>query len=201
MEDKIKETIETYDKFAKVYADHTFDKLLQFPLNKFISLLPKKAKILDAGCGCGRDIQYFKDYNLNATGIDISEGLVKEAKERVKAEIKHMDMKELKFDDKSFDAVWCCASLSHLEKKDLPKALSEFSRVLKEKGVLYVSVEEGEGGDVVQDKSTSNAPRYFVYYNKIELENSLKEAGFEILHSYSDEGADCNWLNVFCKKK
>lgn len=201
MEDKIRQTIETYDKYAKIYADHTSDKLLQFPLNKFISLLPKKARILDAGCGCGRDVQYFKDYDLNPIGIDISAGLIDEAKKRFGVEVKQMDIRELKFDSASFDAIWCCASLSHLEKKDLPKVVSGFNNILKKGGILYISVEEGEGEEIVQDKSTGNAPRYFVYYNKIEIEDHLDKAGFEILNSYVEEGTDCNWLNVFCRKK
>ena len=49
IKDKLKQTIETYNKIAQIYANYTAQKLLQFQLSKFISLLPEKGKILDAG--------------------------------------------------------------------------------------------------------------------------------------------------------
>ena len=78
--DSAKETIQTYDKYAKFYADFTSEKVFQFQLNKFISFIPKGGKILDAGCGAGRDVSYFYEEEFDVIGIDMSDGLLKEAK-------------------------------------------------------------------------------------------------------------------------
>src|SRR3989344_9680523 len=98
MEDKLKETIQTYDKIASIYSEYKFPKLLQFQLNKFISLLIGK-KILDAGCGSGRDLQYFNEEGLDVTGIDISKGMLRECKRRAGIMGLQMDMRKMSFQD------------------------------------------------------------------------------------------------------
>ena len=57
MEDKIKEAVRVYDKIVKVYSKYHYDQLLQYQLTKFSSLL-KGTKVLDAGCGPGRDANW-----------------------------------------------------------------------------------------------------------------------------------------------
>ena len=80
MKDKIKLALETYNKYAELYAKYTKDKLLQFQLTEFSSMLPKKGKVLDAGCGCGRDAAYLSEEGLNVTAVDICDGMINEAK-------------------------------------------------------------------------------------------------------------------------
>ncbi len=83
MDSDYKKTIEAFNKFAEQYADFTFSNLLQYELNRFIALIPKNAKILDVGCGSGRDVHYFLEYFLKPIGLDASEDLINEAKKRV----------------------------------------------------------------------------------------------------------------------
>lgn len=82
MRKNFKTAIKTYNKIAKTYSKLTFSKINQYHLNKFISMLPKKAKVLDAGCGPGRDVQYFKDYGIDIIGIDAAEKMIEEAKKK-----------------------------------------------------------------------------------------------------------------------
>ena len=81
-DEKFEQAIKTYNKIAKIYAKYTKDKLMQFQLSRFESLLKGK-KILDAGSGSGRDVEYFLEDGFDVTGIDISQGQIKEAKKRV----------------------------------------------------------------------------------------------------------------------
>jgi len=200
MKDYLKKTIETYNKIAKIYSDYTFGLVLQYHLNEFVSLLPKKAKILDAGCGSGRDVAYLTDYGFDVIGIDISEGLLEEAKKRAKGEFKKMDITDMKFKDEEFDGVWSCATLYHLEKKDVPKVLKDFNKILKKDGVLFINVKEGEGEEVVKKKKYNDLPRYIVYYSLAEILNLVKESGFEVINSFIDEGPDASWINVYARK-
>lgn len=202
---KFELAVKTYNKIAKLYFKYTFHKLSQYQLNKFISMLPKKAKILDAGCGSGRDAQYFKEDGFEVTAIDAAEKMVEEAKKNVKdVKFEHMDMLNLKFEDESFDGVWACASLLHNEKTDLPKILGELKRVLKENGTLYVSVKEGEGEKIVKDVKYNNEPQPTFYYKQAEIEKELKDAGFQIVHLDFNKDilgrSGIKWMNVYCRK-
>lgn len=198
MDDKIKEAIKAYDKIASIYADYNFPKLLQFQLNKFISLLLGK-KVLDAGCGPGRDLLYFKEEGLEVTGIDISKGMLRECKRRTGVTALQMDMKKMNFNDSSFDGVWCMAAFSDISKEDAPQVINEFFRVLKHGGILYIAVKEGEGIEILKKKKYNDMPRLYVYYKQIELESLVKKK-FVILSSVSTNDQGTNWVEIFAKK-
>ena len=128
---------------------YKFPKLLQFQLNKFISLLIGK-KILDAGCGPGRDLLYFKEEGLDVTGIDISKGMLRECRRRTNIMGLEMDMRKMTFPENIFDGIWCMASFSDIPKEDSSKVIDEFYRILKRGGAIYLAVKEGEGVEVVK---------------------------------------------------
>ncbi|MBI2598308.1 MAG: class I SAM-dependent methyltransferase, partial [Candidatus Diapherotrites archaeon] len=65
------------------------------------------AKILDIGCGPGRDAKYFSEQGLDVTGIDLTSNFVKMASKNVpNATFKHMDMRSLDFPEDTFDGIW-----------------------------------------------------------------------------------------------
>ena len=197
-EDNLKETIQTYDKIANLYADYKFPKLLQFQLNKFISLLIGK-KILDAGCGPGRDLLYFKEEGLDVTGIDISKGMLRECRRRTNIMGLEMDMRKMTFPENIFDGIWCMASFSDIPKEDSSKVIDEFYRILKRGGAIYLAVKEGEGVEVVKKEKYNNLPRVYVYYKLNELENLLKKK-FVILNSSTANDNGTSWIEIFAKK-
>lgn len=201
MLEKIKEALQTYDKFAKIYADYTFQKIPQFQLNEFISLIKGK-RILDAGCGSGRDVQYFLDEGLNPLGIDSSLELIKQAKEKVpKGNFKHMDFRELNLKINEFDGVWCVASLSDLTDQDSKLALKQFQKVLKSKGVLFISVREGKGQEIIKSPRYENNPRYYNKYSIEKIRNFLQEANFQIIKSEVCEDENRKWIETFAFKQ
>jgi len=200
MKDKIKKAIETYTKYAKIYADRTFDIIMQFQQNEFISMLPGK-KVLDVGSGSGRDAKYFKEEGLNVTGIDISNGLLEESKKRVKgAKFLKMDMLNMDFKENSFDGVWIVSTLSDVEKKDAPNFLKDCHKILKNKGIIYISVKEGEGEKLEKKAYLNDEERFYSYYKKPELLSLLEQAGFKIIKSIVTEDSNNNWVEIFAKK-
>jgi len=203
MKNIIKKTIETYNEIAKIYADYTFNCVLQYYLNELISLVPKNARVLDVGCGSGRDVQYFLEYNLSPIGIDISHEMINEAKTRVPTgDFKKMDMRNLKFKENTFDAIWACASLYHITRKELPSVLQDFNKLLKDKGLLFISVKEGDGSKIIRKEKYKDLPRLFVYYNKSEIEKLINENGFSIIKSKIEKGSEkTNWITILCRKE
>ncbi len=198
--DKIKEAINAYNKIAELYAYYNYNKLLQFQLNKFISLLPGK-KVLDAGCGPGRDVAYFLEEGLSVIGIDASLGMIEAAKKRVeKGTFFLMDFRKLKFEDESFDGVWCMAGLANLPREELITAIGEFFRVLKDNGAIYIAAKEGKGEEIVTRDKYGDVPIPNVYYSVNEIEQALKNFDFTILESGVSDDEDEKWIEVFAQK-
>ena len=69
-------TIEAYNKTALQYAQNVANLQKTAYLTQFVSLLPAKARILDMGCGSGRDAKIFSDRGFKVTGIDLSEKMI-----------------------------------------------------------------------------------------------------------------------------
>ncbi|MBS3167506.1 class I SAM-dependent methyltransferase [Candidatus Woesearchaeota archaeon] len=199
IKDQIKLAVETYNKIAHLYKEKKEDKIMQFQLAKFVSMLPKKGKVMDAGSGCGRDSAYLKEDNLEVISIDLSDGMINEAK-KLGVETKKEDLLKIK-NKEEFDGIWCMATLADVPKKDASKLIKNFYNSLKEKGVIYLAVKEGDGENIIEKKEYNNHPRFYALYKEEELRNLLEENKFsiiEIIHG-NDEGT--KWLEVFAIKK
>jgi SAM-dependent methyltransferase len=94
------------------------------------------ARVLDVGCGEGLAMEKFKEGGLDPVGITFGEDL--RACRDKGLEVHEMDQSFLEFDDAVFDLVWCRHCLEH---SIFPSfTLSQFMRVLKPGGLLYVEV-------------------------------------------------------------
>ncbi len=202
MKDTLKLAVKTYNKIAKIYSEHTYNKIVQYQATKFISFLKGK-KILDAGCGSGRDVAYFLQEGYEPIGIDISENMLKEARKRVKTKnvFKKMDFRELKFKEETFDGVWAMASLYHLPREEIVEVLKGFNKVLKKGGLLYIAVEEGEGQKEVKEEKYGNEPRPFTFFKIGEIVKYLEESGFKIIGSEVNESNNEKWIEIFARKE
>ena len=199
--DPVKVTVDAYNKHAGLYADYTFPLISQYQLTRFVVLLPEgKGPVLDAGSGSGRDVAYLKEEGIDAVGIDLSKELIKYAKKRVKAVFKERDIRETGFKDGMFRGVWCCATLFHLPKKEAANAIKEFNRILKDNGVLYLSLREGDKDGFVDYKKLNKEPVYMAKYLKEEAEEMLKQNGFRIDESFTENIDGKVWINIFARK-
>jgi SAM-dependent methyltransferase len=155
-------TIDYYDLHAKEYCDLTRHLDLSAFYERFLAELPPKARILDAGCGSGRDTKTFLDRGYRVTAIDASSELA-----RLAAEYTHQPCEVLRFQEmefrEEFDGVWACASLLHIPRRDMCEVIPRFIRALKQDGVFYLSVKEGEGECIADDG------RFFCDYTPASL--------------------------------
>ncbi len=101
------------------------------------NLLQKNSRVLDVGCGQGVALELFKREGFSTVGITLNSVDVSVCKEKG-YEVYEMDQSFLDFDDEEFDFIWCRHCLEH---SIFPYfTLSEFFRVLKPGGYLYVEV-------------------------------------------------------------
>ena len=96
---------------------------------------PPGARILDAGCGVGATLALLVKGGFDAVGLDRSDDLLSKAKQKGPAV--HGDLRDMPFEDGSFDGAICECVLS--QQKKLSPALSEVARVLRNGGILGVT--------------------------------------------------------------
>jgi ubiquinone/menaquinone biosynthesis C-methylase UbiE len=166
-----------------------------------------RKRILDAGCGPGRDVKAFAAHQtVRVTGVDFSPEMLAKARELFPdGHFRVMDLTGLAFPPASFDGVWCCASLHFLIPEDAHKALLEFARVLVPDGVLFLSLEKLF--DKRQPEQIDALNRWRKFYTEQELHGMLDRVGFQYLKHYqgdTNKGTVDNrrrkWLYFFAKK-
>jgi ubiquinone/menaquinone biosynthesis C-methylase UbiE len=185
VEDQFGKTLATYNAIAAEYEQKSYglDPMLDLP--GFTELLPLQGRVLDAGCGYGRELKYFTDHGFDTYGIDLSDEMLRLARRRApQARISMGSVSRLDFDDSFFDGVWCRGVLHHLPRTDIIPALMEFRRVLKASGVVFAHLREGEGEVTIQEDLSSGSDRTFTQVSQEELEEMLQRAGFSVVNSY-----------------
>jgi len=162
--------------------------------------------LIDIGSGSGEAAKILSERGYEVHGIDLSKNLLVEAMRQAPLANFHWgDMRDLIFTDEYFDGVLHIASLLHLKKEDVPRALREASRVLKHEGIMYLSVKGGEGESLELDKRYNGKPKWYTYFQEEEINNLLKKSGFKVLENYSIQYKDNYriehpWMSIFCKK-
>jgi len=122
-----------YDKISKEFknADKIFPDVTR-PI--LYSLVKKnKGKLLDLGCGYGEDLIHFQKEGFEVYGIDVSEKMVKESKDKCKlAKVSVSSFEKLPYENNTFDVIFSRYALQHSEK--IAPIFEEAYRVLKKGG-------------------------------------------------------------------
>lgn len=199
------ETIATYDKIASPYTAGRAPHYWVEEFDLFSHIVPGK-NVIDLGCGSGRDARVFVDHGFLYHGIDASDGMLQMAKQAVpEATFSQMDMLSLGFPDKTFDGFWAAASFLHFSREDLPLALREASRVLKDEGVGFISMKDrvGDQESYMSDERYDGMSRYFSYFTSEEYVDLLNNHGFTVIASWTHPATDRpqHWLSFFVQKQ
>ena len=147
------------DDIKDIYsAGERFDEMLTYNNRKLkrweeevSAQFPANSKILDIGCGKGREAFCLNDKGFRLTGIDISETVIESAREIAKInnldiEFAVSDGKVLPFPDETFDVVVIWAQTFGLFPDELSRQhiLDECKRVLRKDGLLSFSTHDKE---------------------------------------------------------
>jgi ubiquinone/menaquinone biosynthesis C-methylase UbiE len=188
-----------YDRVAAQYAEQNavMPPLLVELATRFLAHLEPGAKVLDAGCGDGRHMAWMEAHGLHVTGIDISTGMLSQARAHVQGELLQMDMCNLTFPPGSFAGIWCCASLLHIPKAQAPEVLRQMHNVLVPGGILHLGLQEGEGEK--WEVTRFDVERFFARYTLEEAEALLTQTGFSVDERHQDTTGPRRWLNFLAR--
>lgn len=135
-------TIDYYDGNADEYFVRTSDVTFDEIYSRFLKYIPEGGRIMDLGCGSGRDVKWFCDHGYEAYGLDASEELVKKASDTLGVTVS-ICLIEHWIADEPFDGIWCCASLMHLDDSTLEQFFANLKYNLKPGGIVFMSVKSG----------------------------------------------------------
>lgn len=139
-------TVSWYDRHAASFAADTERADVAELRARFLRHLTDGARILDAGCGVGRDALAFCQAGYSVVAFDASERMVELARDRLPASCPVLRMR---FDEMAwrgeFDGVWACASLLHVPAVDFLGVARRIVAALRSGGIWYVSFKQGSG--------------------------------------------------------
>ena len=193
-------TLDYYNKNSEEYFNSTLNVDMTNTYKPFLKLVPKDGKILDLGCGSGRDSMNFMKLGYEVTAVDGSKELAKKASALLGKEVIASTFEELELKEK-FHGIWACASLLHIKREDLKTVLNNLYNNLEDNGVFYMSFKYGEK-EYVDDKN-----RYFNCFTDESIIGFINEnTKFNILDLYITEDKlgrvnEVKWLNLICNKK
>ena len=189
-----------YQDHYKEYIEQTFKCDMSEQYRFFEKHLDKDTtdkRILDIGCGSGRDSLYFKSKGYEVYAIDTEEVFIKHAKEIGIEHAYQMDIRDIEYFD-FFDAIWASASLLHISSKELTSVLSKCANALKDDGVMYASFKYGDF-EGIRDG------RYYLDLTKRALRRYLTGTGLKIVDTLLTkdvrENNNTSWLNVILIKE
>ena len=178
-------TLGSYDGTAESFWEGTRDHDVSQNLDALLGAIPEDGalRILDFGCGPGRDLLALLERGHRPVGLDGCEAFVRMARERAGVEVLHQNFLSLDLPAESFDGVFANASLFHVPAQELPRVLAELRDCLRPGGVLFASNPRGNNA------AGWNRSRYGVFHDFEHWSEYVLAAGFEeIRHYYRPDG-------------
>lgn len=136
--------IKDYDRIAEEFDNTRNHSWKEFEI--FLKYIENNQKIADLGCGNGRLFEFLKkNRQIDYVGVDNSKNLLELAKKKFhndsNAKFLEGDLINTKLKTDSIDVITAIASFHHLPGKNARKeSLKEMHRILKDKGILIISV-------------------------------------------------------------
>lgn len=178
-------TLRHYDEHAASFwqgtKDHDVSQNREALLQHLRGAPPYR--ILDFGCGPGRDLKFFKDLGHEIIGLEGAANFVEHARSYSCCEVWQQDFLKLNLPPEYFDGIFANAALFHVPSQELPRVLKELWATLRNEGVLFSSNPRGE------NQEGWSGERYGVYHDWERWSELVAAAGFsEITHYFRPAG-------------
>tara|TARA_Y100000815_G_scaffold35251_1_gene29280 strand:+ start:4607 stop:5233 length:627 start_codon:yes stop_codon:yes gene_type:complete len=134
-----------YDENPQSYSDKADALDVSRARDSFVSKLRPGARVLDYGCGSGRDLCHFLQLGFDAHGVDGSAPLVEICRGKIgdNNRVSQMLFQDFSSELGRWDGIWAMASLLHLPQKDLGDHLSLLASTLRPDGTLFACLKSG----------------------------------------------------------
>lgn len=168
---KKEQTIDTYNKSAaKLAQKFDLQGVRTTDIEQVFKLLKKdNPKVLEIGCGNGRDAQEIIKRTTDYIGIDISEGLIRIAEQNLpKSNFQIADIETYEF-PKNLDIIFAFASLIHISKESLKEIFNRAITSLTPGGIFFISLKYGPYEEVTKEDEYGIRTHYLYTPEEIVL--------------------------------
>lgn len=192
-------TLSYYDNHADEFYRGTVNVDFTATQERFLAKLKKGSRILDLGCGSGRDTKFFLERGYDVEAVDGSAELCRLASQYTGVRVKQMLFEELSAVDQ-YDGIWACSSILHLPIDKLHEVMQKMATALKKNGIIYTSFKYGTFAG-------ERNGRYFTDMTEATFADLIKESislAVEEQWISSDarpERSEEKWLNLFLRKR
>jgi len=174
------QTLSYYNGSSASFWEGTRDHDVSQNINALINAITTETpwRILDFGCGPGRDLMALAALGHIPVGLDGSANFCAMARKHSGCEVLHQDFLALDLPAAHFDGVFANASLFHVPSQELSQVLGKLHESLVLGGVLFSSNPRGPNTE------GWNGPRYGAYHDYDAWKRFVLEAGFEAVDHY-----------------
>ena len=187
----------------------------------FLAYVKPGDRVLDVGCGNGRLVELFKSVNINYTGLDISEELIKIAQAKYPNNNFIVgNLVDLPNFSTQFDSVFAIASFHHIPSEKLrDQTFKKIASILKPGGYLIMTNwcwhskkiwwllikytiakifgrNRLDFGDIYIAFGEAKKNRYVHLFSQHKLAKKLKNQGFEIIKNQTSDPSPRGFLNI-----
>jgi SAM-dependent methyltransferase len=195
-------TIAEYQATADSFRVGTWDHDVSQNREALVAAMPRRpGKILDLGCGPGRDLLAFQQQGHTVVGLDATPAFVTMAQATVGCEVWQQSFLNLALPPATFDGIFANASLIHVPQVDMVRVLQDLWRSLVPQGAIVLSMARGDHEGYM---ARPTGHRYVAGWEYATLAPCLEQANFTILqHYYRPPGLPIeqqSWLVMVAQK-
>ncbi|MEA1969383.1 MAG: methyltransferase domain-containing protein [Thermodesulfobacteriota bacterium] len=166
------------DYYQKNYQEYFRKTVTADPtsfLESFAAKLSPGAKVIDIGCGSGRDLLWLKKRGFKPVGFERSKGLADLAEQYSGARVIRADFELFEFSGMDADGILLTGALVHLKKEKFQPLLRSIVKGVKPKGIISISLKQGKGSLI------DSMGRSFYLWQESELRNLFKDSSLSVL--------------------
>ena len=176
----------TYDRVAAEYAAHIAGELADKPLDRallacFAEEVRERGTVADIGCGPGHVAAYLHGLGVPMLGVDLSPEMVAIARESVPGvPFEQGSMLSLDYPDAAWSGIVAFYSIIHLPPDGRPQAFTEFFRVLRPGGLLFLAFHIGDEQRHLDEWWGQPVSLDVWFLQPTAIETLLQDTGFDI---------------------